>query len=137
MATFPGGHVNYKRDFTILADEPLELLGDNTAPNPQELLMAALNACLTVGYIVNTSIRNVEIYKFEIETTGKLDIRGFLGIDRNINHGYDEVQYIVCISSNGSNDQIEEIHQAVLKTSPNYANFFRSIHMNGKIEINR
>lgn len=28
------------REFSIAADEPLELLGQNTAPNPQELLMA-------------------------------------------------------------------------------------------------
>lgn len=34
------------RHFEIAADEPPELLGADTAPNPQELLMAALNACM-------------------------------------------------------------------------------------------
>jgi len=34
------------RDFVIKADEPEEILGSNEAPNPQELLMAALNACI-------------------------------------------------------------------------------------------
>src|ERR1700754_2210984 len=38
------------RDFKIHADEPRELLGEDTAANPQELLMAALNACMSVGY---------------------------------------------------------------------------------------
>ena len=42
------------RHFTIDADEPFELLGRNTAPNPQELLMTALNACITVGPISRT-----------------------------------------------------------------------------------
>src|SRR5688572_19476405 len=37
------------RRFTIAADEPHELLGTNNAPNPQELLMSAINACMTVG----------------------------------------------------------------------------------------
>jgi hypothetical protein len=34
------------KDFTINVDEPPELLGTNTAPNPQEYLMAAMNACM-------------------------------------------------------------------------------------------
>src|SRR5690348_14758804 len=46
------GGVTHQRNFEIAADEPTQLLGTNSAPNPQELLMAALNACLTVGYVV-------------------------------------------------------------------------------------
>lgn len=42
----------HERDCTIEADEPNELLGTTTAPNPQELLMADLNACSAVGYSV-------------------------------------------------------------------------------------
>src|ERR1051326_4095899 len=34
-----------KRRFTIAADEPYELLGGNSAPNPQELLMADSARC--------------------------------------------------------------------------------------------
>ena len=34
-----------ERTFHVAADEPSEILGSDTAPNPQELLMAALNAC--------------------------------------------------------------------------------------------
>ena len=39
------------RTHKIVADEPCELLGGDSAPNPQELLMAAFNACITVGYV--------------------------------------------------------------------------------------
>jgi hypothetical protein len=35
--------VEIPREFSIVSDEPLELLGQNSAPNPQELLMAAFN----------------------------------------------------------------------------------------------
>ena len=33
----------------IVADEPTELLGGDSAPNPQELLMSAVNACNCAG----------------------------------------------------------------------------------------
>ncbi|MGC7358423.1 OsmC family protein, partial [Mycobacteroides abscessus subsp. massiliense] len=66
------------------ADEPPELLGGNTAPNPQELLMAALNACMSVGYAAVAATMGVTVRSLEIETTGELDLRGFLGLDANV-----------------------------------------------------
>ncbi|WP_235661541.1 OsmC family protein [Mycobacteroides abscessus] len=119
----------YGRNFTIEADEPPELLGNNTAPNPQELLMAALNACMSVGYAAVAATMGVTVRSLNIETTGELDLRGFLGLDADINPGYNEVRYKVSIDADGTDEQIEEIHQAVMRTSPNFANFSRAIRM--------
>ncbi|MDV6244916.1 OsmC family protein [Rhodococcus opacus] len=119
----------HERNFTIEADEPHELLGKNTAPNPQELLMAALNACLSVGYAAVAAKMGVTVRSLEIETTGELDLRGFLGLDENVNPGYDEVHYKVSIDADGTDEQIEEIHQTVMGISPNYANFAKPIRM--------
>lgn len=74
-----GEHI--ARDFEIVADEPLELLGGNRAPNPQELLMAAVNACMTAGYVGGTALNGVTLERREIETTGEFYLRGFLGLD--------------------------------------------------------
>jgi organic hydroperoxide reductase OsmC/OhrA len=71
------GGKEIKRRFTINADEPLELLGENTAANPQELLMAALNACITVGYVAGAAVNGIALTKLEIETTGQLDLARF------------------------------------------------------------
>ncbi|WP_287346947.1 OsmC family protein [Mesorhizobium sp.] len=89
------GGLEHQRNFEIAADEPTELLGQNSAPNPQELLMAALNACLTVGYVVNAAAMGITVHSLEIETDGELDLRGFLGLDESVNPGYDEVSYVV------------------------------------------
>jgi len=43
------------RTHKIVADEPCQLLGADSAPNPQELLMAAFNACIMVGYVAGSS----------------------------------------------------------------------------------
>lgn len=125
----------YEREFKIVADEPNELLGRDTAPNPQELLMAALNACMSVGYVVTAAAKGVTVRSLEIETNGELDLRGFLGLDENINPGYNEVHYTVRIDADGSPEQMEEIHQTVIRTSPNFSNFSKAIHMVPKLVL--
>ena len=51
VASYVLGGERIPRQFKIAVDEPFELLGENTAPNPQEMLMSALNACVMVGYV--------------------------------------------------------------------------------------
>lgn len=128
-----GQHI--ARSFEIAADEPTELLGTNTAPNPQELLMAAVNACMTVGYVAGASLQGITLDRLEIETTGQLDLRGFLGLDDAVPAGYEQVDYTVTISGNGSPAQFEEIHRTVMQTSPNYFNLARPIRLNGRLSV--
>jgi uncharacterized OsmC-like protein len=123
------GDKKYSRDFQIHADEPNELLGGNTAPNPQELLMTALNACLSVGYAASAAAMGIQLEKLEIETEGQLDLRGFLGLDSTVKPGYEEIHYTVVVKSSASLEKLEELHQLIMKTSPNFSNFATSIRM--------
>ncbi|QIK77880.1 OsmC family protein [Sphingomonas piscis] len=123
------------RSHTIRADEPLQLLGADQAANPQELLMAALNACMTVGYVANAALRGIALDKLEIRTKGELDLRGFLGLDDNVKPGYDTVEYEVTIAGDGSREDFEAIHQAVMKTSPNYYNVCNPIRTTAHLVV--
>jgi uncharacterized OsmC-like protein len=123
------------RSHKIFADEPTQLLGSDSAPNPQELLMAALNACMTVGYVAGASVRGIKLDSLEIRTTGDLDLRGFLGLDEAVPAGYESIDYEVRISGDGTREQFEEIHRAVMKTSPNYFNLSRPVRLNGALQV--
>jgi uncharacterized OsmC-like protein len=123
------------RTHKIVADEPNELLGADSAPNPQELLMAAVNACMTVGYVAGAAVHGITLEKLEIATSGTLDLRGFLGLDDSVPPGYEAIDYDVRIAGNGTPEQFEEIHQTVMKTSPNYFNLNRPIRMNGTLRV--
>ncbi len=129
-----GGEVVH-RNFTIDADEPFELLGRNTAPNPQELLMAALNACITVGYVAGAAMKGITLEKVEIQTSGALDLRGFLGIDPAVPAGYDTLRYVVRIKGDGTPAQFQEIHETVMKTSPNYFNLTRPVKIDARLQV--
>ncbi|MGE5820246.1 MAG: OsmC family protein [Deltaproteobacteria bacterium] len=129
------GGQEVKRHFKIAIDEPLELLGENTAPNPQELLMTAFNACITVGYVAGAAVKGITLEKVEIETSGELDLRGFLGIDPNVKPGYESLRYVVRIKGNGTAEQFQEIHQNVIKTSPNYFNISQPVRLDGELRV--
>jgi len=132
---FTIGGERVKRSHTIVADEPNELLGADGAPNPQELLMAAVNACMTVGYVAGAALKGITLDKLEIRTKGTLDLRGFLGLDDGVAPGYEAIDYEVSIGGNGTREQFDEIHQTVMKTSPNYFNLNRPIRMNGVLKV--
>jgi uncharacterized OsmC-like protein len=123
------------RGFTVKSDEPKELLGQNSAPNPQELLMAAFNACIMVGYVATASVMGIELEAVEIETEGELDLRGFLGLDAKVKPGYDSITYTVRMKGNGTADQFQAIHENVLKTSPNYFNISQPVAVKSKLVI--
>lgn len=123
------------RRFSISADEPPELLGQNSAPNPQELLMAAFNACIMVGYVATAAVMGVRLESVEIETEGELNLRGFLGIDESVKPGYDSIQYTVRLKGDGTAEQFQSIHENVIKTSPNYFNIARPVGVKSKLVI--
>jgi uncharacterized OsmC-like protein len=129
------GGEQVKRSFKLTVDEPLELLGQNTAPNPQEYLMTALNACIMVGYVAGAAMKGITLSKVEIETSGQLDLRGFLGIDPAVKPGYDSLQYVVRIKGNGTPEQFKEIHENVIKTSPNYFNLSRPVRLDSQLVV--
>ena len=121
------------RSFKIVADEPCELLGTDNAPNPQELLMSAVNACMMVGYVAQASVRGIRLDSCTIETRGELDLRGFLGLDTEVPNGYRQLDYLVTLEGDGTREQYEEIHEAVKATSPNFYNINQVIEMNGRL----
>ena len=124
-----------ERSHKVVADEPCELLGADSAPNPQELLMSAFNACIMVGYVAGAALKGIELEAVEIETAGKLDLRGFLGLSDAVPPGYEAIDYEVRIRGDGSPEAFEEIHQTVMKTSPNYFNLNRPVRMNGTLKL--
>jgi len=116
-----------ERPFALDIDEPAELGGGNAHPNPQEHLIAALNACMMVGYVALCALENITLEKLEIQTEGDIDLRGFLGLDDTIPPGYKSLKYTVTIKGNASEEQFAKIHEMVMATSPNYYNITRSV----------
>jgi uncharacterized OsmC-like protein len=124
---FAIGGATVPRRFSIDIDEPIELGGSNAYANPQEYLLAALNACMIVGYTALCALQGITLQKLEITTDGDIDLRGLFGLDPATPAGYPELRTQVVIAGNGTADQFRKIHELVLATSPNFYNVTRAV----------
>jgi uncharacterized OsmC-like protein len=132
---FAIGGANVPRRFVIDMDEPFEIGGANAYANPQEYLLAAMNACMIVGYTALCALQGIALEKLEITTEGDIDLRGFFGLDPAVPAGYRELQSRVVIRGDGTEEQFQKIHQMVLATSPNCFNITRAIRVVPELTI--
>jgi uncharacterized OsmC-like protein len=129
------GETQIDRDFTIKIDEPQELCGTDQFANPQEYLLAALNACMTVGYVLNCSLQGIQLEELRIETEGNIDLRGVFGLDESIPAGYESLRYTVHIKGSGAPEDFQKIHEEVMASSPNFYNLARPVKMNSRLVV--
>ncbi len=107
------------RDFDPAAsDEPAALGGTDTGPNPVEQLLGALGNCLAVGYAANATAAGIEINDLSIDLEGDLDLHTFLGLNPDGNAGYDSISVKVNLDSNATPEQLAQLHETVVSTSP-------------------
>jgi uncharacterized OsmC-like protein len=101
----------------VHSDEPPALGGNDSAPNPVEQLLAALGNCLAVGYAANATARGIELTNLRIAVKGDLDLRSFLGL-RPGHAGFQGITATVHLDSDATPEQLQDLHHAVVGSSP-------------------
>lgn len=66
--------------------------GFHDAPNPGELLCAALAACQDATLRMVADVFGVKLQVVEVEITGKVDVRGSMAVDRQAPVGFESMQ---------------------------------------------
>jgi uncharacterized OsmC-like protein len=69
--------------------------GLHDAPNPGELLCAALAACADAGVRMIADLLRVQLDELEVEVSGELDVRGTLDVDRSVPVGFQRLAMTV------------------------------------------
>src|SRR6056297_166209 len=79
------------RNFTLTIDEPPNLGGTDEGANPVEYILAALTGCLNVvGHMVAQEM-GFKIKSLSFDVEGELNPAGFMGKDKNVRPGYQEI----------------------------------------------
>ncbi len=115
-----GGHEDATRPkpFVMEADEPTILLGEDNAANATEAVLHALASCLNASFVYQAAARGITVEHLELELEGKLDIRGFLGIDESVRNGYQNVHATFRVIADASDEQIRELCEMAQRRSP-------------------
>ena len=109
--------MQHKQTFTMDADEPAILAGDDKGANPVEHLLHALASCLTTSMVAHAAVRGIAIEEMESEFEGDIDLNGFLGLDANVPKGYTAIRAKFRVKADPKDmDQIREL----VKFSPVY-----------------
>ena len=123
------------QDYTIRVDEPSALLGRDSAPNPQMVLFAAINACVLNTMIVNAAARGIRIESVQLDLEGELDLRGFLGIDQTVNPGYDELTIRCRVKGDGTREQLQACLDAGTRYSPNFQSLSKPVKVRYELDV--
>lgn len=106
------------RGFTFNVDEPAELGGTNTGPNPVEYMIGAYAGCLNVVSHMVAKEMGFNLDSLNIHVEGSLDTAGFLGLDPNVRSGYQEIRVTFEVSTAASKEMLDKWLELVNKRCP-------------------
>lgn len=95
--------------FTVDADEPPVLLGQNRAPNASEYVLHALAACLTGTIVFHAAARGIALEGLEVTIQGDLDAQGILGLNDSVRPGYEQIRATIEVTGDFDENQLAEL----------------------------
>ncbi len=119
-----GAMVNnsYIRDLdAFVIDEPPNLLGTDTAPNPSEAALAALGSCISVGVMSNATAQGITLYEIFIELEGDIDTAAVWGTGNtgdDVSAGFSAVRVKTTLKGDASPEALREMEKNAVKWSP-------------------
>jgi uncharacterized OsmC-like protein len=118
------------KPFVLDNDEPPVLLGRDAGANPVEYILHALAGCLTTTMVYHAAARGIEIKAVDSALEGDLDLRGFLGISKDVRKGYQAIRVTMRVQSDARPQMLRELAQF----SPVYDVVSRSVPVEVNVE---
>jgi uncharacterized OsmC-like protein len=117
--------IAHKQPYNLLADEPPILAGSDDAPNPVEHMLHALASCVTTSLVAHAAVKGIHLDEVESEVEGDIDLRGYLGIDKDVPKGYTDIRVNFKVKADGiSPERLKRLsmYSPVFNTITNGAN---------------
>jgi uncharacterized OsmC-like protein len=107
----------------VVVDEPLHLLGENTAPAPGEIVLAGLGGCLAVGITAVATWKQVPLTRLEILLEGDIGNAAAWGAGGALEKtpeqmGFQAIRAQVLIEGDASKDDFKAIVDHANRYSP-------------------
>ena len=104
-----GGEHRHKMEYTATGDHPGVLCGTDAGPTPVEWVLHALASCLMAGVANIASARGIALRRVEAIVEGDIDLRGILGLSKEVRNGYQNIRVHFDIDGDASRAELEQI----------------------------
>lgn len=126
--------LNYIRNLPpqpVMEDEPEGLLGDSTAPNASEALLAALGSCLSIGIHANALGRGIPIRSLELSVEADINTTSVWGSGdlhpKTI--GFETIRVAVNIDADASRKTLAALIKHTVLWSPVANTLHNPVHL--------
>ncbi|GBD99090.1 OsmC-like protein [bacterium BMS3Abin07] len=125
------------RDHTVKADYAGPAGGTNLAPNPIELLLSALAACIESAFYEFALHEGIKIKSMTVDVEGELDLRGLFMVDDTVPSGFNNIKYHMDIESGDNEEKVRKLAEKVIAHCPVMDSLVRPVKIDGEININK
>ena len=115
-----GTEHQHKAKYEAEADHPAVLCGLDDAPAAVEWLLHALAACITSGIANIAAARGIKLRKVESTVAGDIDLRGILGLSKEVRNGYEAIKASFVIEGDATPEQLAAILEQATARSAVY-----------------
>ncbi|UVK49008.1 OsmC family protein (plasmid) [Mesorhizobium sp. AR07] len=99
-------------------DEPVSFGGSGQAPNPAEVMLAALGASLEVTIRCYAEYLNITVDSVGVDLSAELDTQGFFGINAHVRAGFPLITAKVNIVSSEEIEVISDLLEIASSLCP-------------------
>lgn len=125
------------RDFPAMTiDEPPELGGKDSGPNPVEIVLVALGTCQEIVYRAYASVMGIKLDSVKVDVRGYLDLRGLFAMEEGVPAGYQKIVFETQIQSSASDEELQKLAQIVEAHCPVLNTLEAPVEVKGNLVIN-
>jgi uncharacterized OsmC-like protein len=115
-----GGEHARREPFTVEADHPAVLVGEDHGPTPAEHLLAALGACLMSGLANIASARGIDLGDVTARIEGDIDLLGIFGLDDSVRNGFAGIRVVLEVRGDADAEQLRRLVEQARRRSAVY-----------------
>ena len=106
-----GGREDSTRNkpFTLDADEPQLVAGNDSAPNSMEYVLHALVSCMTGTMVYHAAVRGITVNSVSSNIEGDMDVRGLLGMAADVRKGFNHIRVTLRVDSDADAETLKEL----------------------------
>ena len=125
------------RQFNVTVDEPPNLGGTDTGPNPVEFVLAALATCQEITYRAYATALGIPLESVSVTLEGSLDLRGFFAVKDGVRAGFNDVRGVVNLKSSAPDAELAKLKDVVDAHCPVLDILRAPVPVNLKLETRR